>query len=363
MNSTYTKTQSKSFVPHPLIRHHLLQTVLSTKKPARVNWLTKEEQPFLIDAGEDKTGFDESVRLLAYFSPAKNVDPAVGSRGLVLMLHGWGGCSHSTYNLVVTETLLNAGYDVVRLNLRDHGPNLHYSPVKLNVGLFRGTLIEEAEIATHRIAELSQGRPFFIIGPSMGGNFALRLAIRHTQRPVPNLRHVIAVSPAINPASATDALDANLMYRNYFRKMWLRSVQEKIDAFPEHFAQLRAIDAYNTVREMTDWVLPQLTEYRNADEYFHEYGVQPQDIHQLRMDTTIITAQDDPVIPVQDFLDFPDNPALDLRVLDFGGHVGFIDFGRSSLMLPIKHRLPEMILSILGESLNKDTSLHQQRVS
>lgn len=361
ISPTRSTIEDLSFTPHRLIRHHLLQTVLSVKKPARVERLSDTEQPFLVDAGDDKTGYESSVKLLAYYSPAQKVSQSQQARGLVLMLHGWGGCSHSTYSLVVTDALVNAGYDVVRLNLRDHGPDLHLSRTTLNKGIFLGTLIEEAEAATHNISKLSFERPFFIIGPSMGGNFALRLAIRHTERPIPNLRHVIAISPAINPAAATDALDANLMYRKYFRDMWLGSISEKMSAFPKEFAWLRSIDAHQTVRAMTNWAIPQITDFQSADEYFFQYGVQPENMYNLRVPTTILTAKDDPVIPVQDFWAFPTNPALSLKILDFGGHVGFIDFGTSTPMPSIKHLLPEMISSILDDRIESHER-HRERI-
>ena len=43
----------------------------------------------------------------------------------------------------------------------------------------------------------------------MGGNFALRTAIRQDAFPIPNLRKVVAVNPAINPLWSTQRIDAN----------------------------------------------------------------------------------------------------------------------------------------------------------
>ncbi|MFU8832569.1 MAG: hypothetical protein ACNA7J_10500, partial [Wenzhouxiangella sp.] len=39
----------------------------------------------------------------------------------------------------------------------------------------------------------------------------------------------------------------------------------------------------------------------------------------------IITAADDPIIPVADFYELPKSPALELDVLSRGGHCGFIE--------------------------------------
>ncbi|MEM7130669.1 MAG: alpha/beta fold hydrolase [Chloroflexota bacterium] len=348
-------TTSLPFHPSPLIRHNLSQTIFSVKKPRHVDWILSQEQPILLDAGEDVTGYNtsEPVRLLAYYTSAAGLKTSPDqvhpyhsnkSRGLVLMLHGWQGCSHSTYNLVTTDALIQAGYDVMRLNLRDHGPNLHLSAHRLNVGVFFGTLIQEAIVATQRIAEMTGERPFYIVGPSMGGNFALRLAIAHNQTPFHNLRHIVAISPAVDPASATDALDSKRIYRSYFRQRWLQSLREKIKYFPQYFNIMQGIEQFPTVREMTEWVIPQMTQYSSADEYFASYAVHPTDVPAIQIPTTIVTSRDDQVIPVKDIEDFPVNPALQVHILDYGGHVGFVD------LFPFRHCLPEIILSVIAET-------------
>ena len=42
------------------------------------------------------------------------------------------------------------------------------------------------------------------------------------------------------------------------------------------------------------------------------------------MPSTILTAEDDPVVPVSDFHRLPDNPGLELLISRYGGHCGFL---------------------------------------
>ena len=222
------------FLPHSSIRSGLVQTLLARRTLANIPDIQSIEDAVLLDGGPDNTGYhpERSVRLLGYYTPQQTAFP---SKGLVLMLHGWEGCSHSPYNLSATATLISAGYDVFRLNVRDHGPGHHVDPYALNTGVFMGTLLEEVAIAVTRVAESAQGRPFFIVGPSLGGNFALRLALRHSHLPIPHLQHVVSISPALNPNKATDALDTKPLYCSYFRKRWLHSLLAKQSLFPQHF--------------------------------------------------------------------------------------------------------------------------------
>ena len=45
----------------------------------------------------------------------------------------------------------------------------------------------------------------------------------------------------------------------------------------------------------------------------------------LAVPTTIVTAQDDPIIPLEDFYDLKLNPSTNLIVHRYGGHNGFLE--------------------------------------
>lgn len=332
-----------TFQPRPLVRHGLAQTLLSQWKPPGATDFLRDERPMLLDAGTDETGMDPDrpVRLLAYYnrSPVNPEDDR--GKGLVLLLHGWEGCSHSAYNIVVASALLNHGYDVVRLNLRDHGPGRHVDPHALNRGLFLGSLLREAATATHRIGEMAGDRPFYIAGPSMGGNFALRLALWHADHPFPNLRRVMAVSPAINPSRATKVMDSKPLYRRYFHERWTGSLQRKADLFPDIF-DFSDLDMQAPVYVLTDRLVRRFGIFDDAEAYFNTYAVGGDDFERLTVPTHIITAANDGVIPVADFYAIKPHRLLDLCVYPTGGHVGFVDG------FPVRHRCPEMLLALLA---------------
>lgn len=328
------------FQPRRFVRGAAAQTVLAMWRPPGID-VTLDEQPLLLDAGPDRTEIDPQhpVRLLGYYNAARRSGP---SKGLVLVLHGWEGCSHSNYNLIQAQLLAEAGYDVFRLNLRDHGPRNLVNPYALNRGLFLGTLIEEAAVAVRRVAELAGERPFYIVGASMGGNFALRLALWHKHEPFPNLVKVIAMCPAIDPGSATDALDSHPATRRYFRQRWVRSLRSKQALYPNLY-DFRAVEDIPLVRDMTDWLIRRyghLTQnrFRSADEYFATYSAYAAVRDEPAVPITIIAAANDPVIPVKDFYDLPSHPLLKLEIHPTGGHCGFMD------VLPMRHHMPQMVL-------------------
>jgi len=328
------------FVPQPFLRSGDLQTLLARYQPRAFRTLDVDT-PFLVDGGADATHADTRVRLLAYYTPTLTQE----RRGLALLLHGWEGCSHSNYNLLLTLTLARRGYDVVRLNLRDHGPNLHVDRYALNPGIFLGILLAEVLAATQQIAQLAQGLPLALIGVSMGGNFALRLGLAHRQQPIPNLTKVVAINPAIDPAHATDRIDRHPLYRRYFRRRWLSSLLAKAAYFPTLY-DFAPVARYPTVRAMTEWLIqeygPRYGSFRSADEYFAAYTVTPAAMQTLAVPTTIISATDDPVIDAADFYALAPHPLLDVQLHPSGGHVGYVD------LFPLRHHLPQLVLAALG---------------
>ncbi len=327
------------FQPHRALRYGRLQTVLSRYRPRGIMALSEDEAPVVVDGGPDVWGLDPAVRLLGYYNRSRSEN---AGRGLIISLHGWEGSSHAIQTLVMANAFVQAGYDVFRLNLRDHGPQLHVRAQALNRGLFLGTLLEESLRAVQRIAEWAGSRPVYLVGPSMGGNFALRMAVAHAQQPIANLRQVVAISPAIHPGRSTDAIDAQTVFRLYFRRRWLHSLLIKARLFPElyDFAPLLKLD---TVRAMTEWLIPRYTAYDSADAYFSDYSIVGSAAASLTVPTTIITAADDSVIPVADFYGLAPSPNLTIQIHPTGGHVGFLDVSS-----PLRHCLPDMVLAELA---------------
>ena len=318
-----------TFTPHPLVRNCHFQTIVASLYSRKGRTMQQAAQEMILDAG---TG----VRLQGYYSP----QPKGDSKGVTLLLHGWLGSANSNYVLTIGEYLYRRGYAIFRLNLRDHG-DTH----QLNPAPFRGDLLDEVVAATRQIAQLEADGPLHLIGASLGGNFALRLAWRHAQSPLPNLEHTVAICPVLNPHHTTLQLDQGYwLYLAYFRRKWRRSMQQKQTLFP-HLHDFSAEISASTCLEMTEIFVRNHSPYPDALTYFKQYTVTPAMMAILRSPTTVLPAVDDPIVPIADFRPLAElestNSLLRLRVQPYGGHVGFID------ILPLRFWLGEAVLTIL----------------
>jgi predicted alpha/beta-fold hydrolase len=312
------------FQPHLLIRHRHLQTILPTLLAGPAPALEQAAAAMILDAGE-------GIRLEGRYSAPPDGHQA---RGLVLLLHGWLGSVHSNYILSLGEYLYQHGYAIFRLNLRDHGETHH-----LNPGPFRSDRLDEVFLAMQQIARLAGSLPLHLLGVSLGGNFALRLAWRHSQTPVASLGRTIAVCPVIDPHHTTLMLDGS-PYLLYFRRKWRRAMQKKQAAFPQlNFA---GAIAARSCMDMTEAFVAGHSPYPDARAYFERYTITPAMLGRLKTPVTILAAADDPIIPAADFTPLANlNSRLHLSLQPFGGHVGFVD------LFPWQNWLCPAALSIL----------------
>jgi len=299
-----------TFNPPFYLRSASIQTLL-----AGSSLQTRGTNPMLDIAEEVILNPIDDVLLQGFYSKQKNGQ----AKGLVMLLHGWEGSVNSAYILGTGKFFHNHGYSVFRLNYRDHGDSHH-----LNRGLFYAVLLDEVFNAVRQVSEYESGLPFYLAGFSMGGNFALRIARKCAECSIDNLYHVFSVSPVLDPEKSTYAIDDVPLLRRYFRNKWLRSLQKKQHLFPElyDFSEVLALD---TITEMTDLMLARYSDYKSASEYFSKYAVLNDALVDVPVPTTIITAKDDPIIPVDDFYDLTLNLQTELIIHRYGGHNGFLE--------------------------------------
>lgn len=181
--------------------------------------------------------------------------PSQASSGLVILIHGWEGSSQSAYIVSAALSLFEAGFTVFRLNLRDHGDSHH-----LNEALFNSTLLDEV---LNSIADIQTTWPHeknFLAGYSLGGNFALRIALQCHQFAI-SLDQVAAICPVINPADTLHSLqNARFFYESYFTKKWRNSLLKKLEHYP-HYNYRKDLMALKDLASMHDFFVPRFTDY------------------------------------------------------------------------------------------------------
>ncbi len=256
----------------------------------------------------------EGVRLQGLYSEV----PGVAPRGLALLLHGWEGSAESSYMRLTAAHFLQRGYATLRLNFRDHGDTHH-----LNEALFHSNRIDEVVFAARDVARRHPHRPLVAAGYSLGGNFALRLALRAPAAGLP-LARVAAVCPVLDPAVTMDHMERGWrVYLRYFERKWRASLLRKRALWPQRHAFDDATLRLG-MRELTRWLVERHTDFGTLDAYFAGYSIAGDRLAALAVPAEILMAEDDPVIPVAEFRALRLPAAARLEMARHGGHCGFL---------------------------------------
>lgn len=292
------------------LRNAHLQTVLNSQGPRK--WRARRILSRL-DSQSLVLVADDGTRLLA------ELDRAHGavSTALVVLVHGWEGSSRSSYLVTTAAGLLAQGYDVLRINLRDHGDSHH-----LNPELFNSTRSPEVASALQGFIDERDYQHLFLVGFSLGGSFVLRIAADRGAELGVNA--CVAICPPTDPARAMDALNKGFfVYENYFFRRWRDSLRRKLDCFPEldyahDLARAKTLDDLNRL------LIPRHTIYDRVEDYFAAYALVGERLSTLVSPAYLIAAQDDPIIPVDDLARIEPSELLQIETCRFGGHCGFL---------------------------------------
>lgn len=310
-------TPDESFRPPRWLRNCHLQSILPSlafrqiSVERRAAHVMRVSEEMLLDCGD-------GVRLQAFHSSPSRLGREPGSK-LAVLLHGWEGSARSAYVLSLAQQLFDRGFEIVRLNLRDHGDTFH-----LNRELFHSCRLPEVVGAVRCIQSRFPELPLHLAGFSLGGNFMLRTAALARSEGL-DVRKVVAISPVLDPGETLIALEQGFIaYHLYFVRKWTRSLLQKQAAWPGHY-DFTELKRSANLRHMTAELVRQFTEFASLDDYLNGYAVTGSRLAGLEVPSTIITALDDPIIPATGLAKLARPAALRLTVTRHGGHCGFLD--------------------------------------
>lgn len=303
------------FTPSWLIRHAQVQSILATKGPRKRLWLKRGSQMeavqqwHVLDCGD-------GVRLTGMHSRQPEGQAPLG---LVVLIHGWEGSHESVYLYSMACALYQAGFNIFRLNLRDHGGS-H----ALNREMFHSARINEVLGGIKAVLAFDQTRPLYVIGFSLGGNFSLRVGLHGPAQGIsPALS--IGISPSINPAATVRAIDSGpALFKLYFMDKWRKTLEAKKAAWPD--LDLGALYGFKSLWDTTRHFAERHTGYGSVDDYLASYTLTPEQLMAAPSPLAVITAQDDSVIPFEDFRGLaPRGSVAAYLPTEHGGHCGFIE--------------------------------------
>jgi predicted alpha/beta-fold hydrolase len=239
-----------------------------------------------------------------------------------ILLHGLEGSSSAHYMAGIADKAWAAGWNVVRLNQRNCGGTEHLSRGLYHSGLTHDPLTVMRELLDH------DGLPAIVIaGYSLGGNLALKLAGELGDAAPSQLRAVCAVSPTMDLGVCVAALErrSNLAYQfNFVRNLRAR-MRRKASAYPDGFS-LGPLRGVWTVRQFDEAYTAPHHGFLDATDYYHRASA-VRVLDRIRVPTLILTAANDPFVPVEPFRRelVAANRHLQVVITPDGGHCAFVE--------------------------------------
>src|SRR5256714_5468385 len=314
LNRVAADFKSKPFVPPRVLTQGDLQTIAAYCWPGRFkprDTTGDEERLFDVEPGS---------RVLARCRwQANRIDHAT-----IVMWHGMEGSTESAYMLTTAEKAYRAGFNVVRVNVRNCGGTDHLTPT-----LYHAGLTNDLRVIIDELIRIDRLSTIMVAGFSLGGNMTLKLAGEYGDEPPAEVKAICAVSPSVDFRTSTNlmARRRNWLYQQSFLKRLKMRIRKKAELFPGRYdaSPLRQI---KSVEQFDNCYVAPAFGFADANDYYAKASAL-RFIARIRIPTLIIHAQDDPFIPFAPLLDpsIAANPYVMLVAPKLGGHVAFLSAG------------------------------------
>jgi predicted alpha/beta-fold hydrolase len=258
---------------------------------------------------------DSEVLAHCYWQPTRTGRPTL------LALHGLEGSSDAHYMRGLASKAWRRGWNAVLLNQRNCGGTEHLTP-----GLYHSGLTHDPRTVMRTLAKDDGVGPFGVVGYSLGGNLALKLAGELVDHPDTPLIGAVGISPTMELETCVHAIERRRNYPyqwNFVRNIKSR-MRRKAAAWPNRF-DLGPLDRIWTIRSFDDRYTAPLNGFGDAKTYYFKASAR-RVVERTTIPTLILAAADDPFVPPAQFHDpaFDGHPHLQVRVQAHGGHCGFV---------------------------------------
>ncbi|MEM9291952.1 MAG: alpha/beta fold hydrolase [Acidobacteriota bacterium] len=300
-----------------------------TPPPGAAPWGTTLEDPV--------TG---KVRLSGALYRAR--PPLASRRGLLVTVHGLGGCVASPYMVRSAVEAVNRGLDVLALNLRGAD--------RSGEDFYHAGMVADLEAAVRSAEELSEGAPVIVAGFSLGGHLALRWSASDARElghedgagegaggssPKPGAAAVAGLCAPLELSTGSRAFEGpgTWLYRRYILSC-LSSLYGAVTRrhsgavgtrrVPVSLPEAREI---GTLREWDRRVVAPRHGFDDEEDYYRRASAAPR-LHQLRLPSLWMGSLDDPMVPARVVAPVLErmrarSPQLSVGWIQRGAHLAF----------------------------------------
>ncbi|MFT4762414.1 MAG: putative alpha/beta-fold hydrolase [Paraglaciecola sp.] len=248
----------------------------------------------------------------------------VGSRRLVIVVHGLEGDSARSYVLGMVRACNEEGWDSIGFNFRGCSGEMNRKPQSYHMGW-----TYDIDFLTKKIAADGEYDEVVLVGFSLGGNTILKYLGEQAAEVSPIVKKAVVFSVPVHIPSTNIGFNEpkNWIYLRRFIKNLNQKAIDKKQVFGDEIP----LDLNNLPRnfdEFDEIITGPIHGYKNAEDYWIRCS-SLQFLPNIKIPTLLVNAMDDTFLSDQCY---PMELAEKHRFFHFempehGGHVGFTTFG------------------------------------
>lgn len=285
-----------SFKPLPgLSSPHAQTIVASFTRPGA----TPPSTPLLIPLSDGDTIYSQVSTPATWKENEKSI----------VMLHGLAGSISSNYMVRIGRKFYEAGYRVVRVNLRGSGEGSSLA----NLPYHGGSSEDIFEVMKH-LKQLTPLSPLVLIGFSLGGNIALKLVGELGEDALPLIDSVLAICSPIDLQETIKLLEkpGNKLYHQFY----LSQMLQQTDRWTKG-REISSLYEYDSLITAPIWGFSSAEAYyRNSSSRYY--------LPDIKVPCYVMLTSDDPFVDYNQLLNCPHPSHMKIALSDSGGHMGFL---------------------------------------
>ncbi len=269
----------------------------------------------------------------------------VGSKTLVLLIHGLEGSSESNYIITTSNQLNSVGLDTVCFNLRSCS-----GEDNLLLTTYHSGKTEDVDFVIEHLLKNYDYENIVIVGFSLGGNLTLKYLGEKQDNLPTKVKGGVAVSVPIDIATAELEMDKlkNKFYMEVFFKTMKNKMLEKAHKFPEYKLDKDKLFKAKKFKHLEYLYTVPVFGFDSPEDYWEKASSKPY-LSKIKKPTLLINAKDDTFLSKECF---PFDEAHNSKYFffespNYGGHVGFM----SSLKLSENRWVEKRITRFINQNI------------
>ena len=291
------------FKPFPLFRSCHLQTIAAS-------FLTFHKNP---DSITRFVHLPDGERITLEVTTPKGWKP---DHPTVMMIHGLCGSHRSIYLIRLAHKFSKKGIRSIRVNLRGFGSSKGHAKK-----IYHSDSSEDIWAALKEVKQDAPHSPLTLVGFSLGGNIALKLAGERGEEINKYVEKVIAVNPPIDMHRSAKLISENRIYQSYFMKC----LKEEVYFRHNYFVDLPPITIPSNMSliEFDEFYMAPQSGFSSAKEYYLACS-SGRSLPNITVQCQILFAKDDPIVDCEIVESIPLPSNIEVLITEKGGHLGFL---------------------------------------